>query len=76
MAPMLRSRAAMGRSVHEVHQSAQQTADPSYQAEVTLRHQLSIDDYTVHLQGRIDPGQYDQRDLDTKSRVGRKLGGI
>jgi hypothetical protein len=54
LAPMLRSRAAMGRSVHEVHQSAQQTADPSYRAEVTLRHQVSIDDYTVHLQGRID----------------------
>ena len=62
LAPMLRSRAAMGRSVHEVHQSAQQTADPSYRAEVTLRHQLSMDEYTVHLQGRID-GLYDEGPL-------------
>jgi len=54
LTPMLRSRAAMGRETHTVHQAAQQAALPSYRAEVTIRQQVLIDDYTVHLQGRID----------------------
>src|SRR5215470_13750552 len=59
--PMLRSRAAMGRQTHTVHQAAQQVALPSYRAEVTIRQQLLVDDYTVHLQGRID-GLYEDGD--------------
>ena len=62
LAPMLRTRAAMGRHVHADHQSTQQTADPDYRAEVTIRHQLQIESYTVHLQGRID-GLYDAGDM-------------
>src|SRR5712691_4542554 len=54
LTPMLRSRAAMGRENHVVHQAAQQAALRSYRAEVTIRQQLLVDDYTVHLQGRID----------------------
>ncbi|MEE8291873.1 MAG: helicase C-terminal domain-containing protein [Candidatus Tectomicrobia bacterium] len=58
LTPRLRSRAAMGRNVHEVHQAAQQTVQPSYQPEVSIRQQLLVDDYTVYIQGRID-GIYD-----------------
>ncbi len=58
MAPMLRSRAALGRQVHETHQTAQETADESYRSEVTIRHELQLDDHTVILQGRMD-GVYD-----------------
>ena len=54
LTPRLRTRAAMGRDTHVVHQAAQQEALPSYRAEVTIRQQLLVDDYTVHLQGRID----------------------
>jgi DNA excision repair protein ERCC-2 len=54
LTPRLRSRAAMGRETHVVHQAAQQAALPSYRAEVTIRQQLLVDDYTVHVQGRID----------------------
>ena len=54
LTPALRSRAAMGREVHTVHQAAQQETLPSYRAEVTIRQQCLVDDYTVHLQGRID----------------------
>src|SRR5438034_6583161 len=54
LTPRLRSRAAMGRETHTVHQAAQQAALPSYRAEVTIRQQFLVDDYTVHLQGRID----------------------
>src|SRR5437867_6863498 len=61
LTPMLRSRAAMGRETHVVHQAAQQAALPSYRAEVTIRQQLLVDDYTVHLQGRID-GLYEDGD--------------
>ena len=61
LTPMLRSRAAMGRQTHAVHQAAQQVALPSYRAEVTIRQQLLVDDYTVHLQGRID-GLYEDGD--------------
>src|ERR671933_336099 len=59
LTPMLRSRAAMGRETHAVHQAARQAALPSYRAEVTIRQQLLVDDYTVHLQGRID-GLYEE----------------
>src|SRR5713101_3158222 len=62
LTPMLRSRAAMGRETHVVHQAAQQAALPSYRAEVTIRQQLLVDDYTVHLQGRID-GLYADGDI-------------
>jgi DNA excision repair protein ERCC-2 len=55
---MLRSRAAMGRSAHDVHQEAQRTTQSSYRAEVTIRQQCHVDDYTVHIQGRMD-GLYD-----------------
>ncbi len=58
-AAVLRSRAAMGRTIHEVHQAAQQAAQPSYRAEVTVRYQVHLDDYTVHIQGRID-GLYEE----------------
>lgn len=58
MAPMLRSRAALGRQVHETHQSAQETADETYRAEVSIRHELQLDGHTVILQGRMD-GVYD-----------------
>jgi DNA excision repair protein ERCC-2 len=61
LAPMLRSRTAMGRETHVEHQAAQQAALPSYRAEVTVRQQLRIDEYTVHLQGRID-GLYEDGD--------------
>ena len=57
-APMLRSRAALGRQVHETHQSAQQATDETYRAEVSIRHEMTIDDYTVTVQGRVD-GVYD-----------------
>ena len=59
LTPALRSRAAMGREVHTVRQAAQQETVPSYRAEVTVRQQLLVDDYTVHLQGRID-GLYEE----------------
>lgn len=59
MAPMLRSRAALGRRVHETHQTAQQTVDETYRAEVSIRHGMTIDDHTVTLQGRMD-GVYDE----------------
>jgi DNA excision repair protein ERCC-2 len=52
--PMLRTRAAMGRETHVAHQTAQHEALPSYRAEVTIRQEWLIDDYTVHIQGRID----------------------
>src|ERR671922_221011 len=39
-----------------------QPALPSYRAEVTVRQQLLVDDYTVHLQGRID-GLYEDGDI-------------
>ena len=58
MAPMLRSRAALGRQVHETHQTAQQIADETYRAEVSIRHEMTLDDHTVILQGRVD-GIYD-----------------
>src|SRR5207249_6235408 len=61
LTPMLRSRAAMGRETHAVHQAAQQAALPSYRAEVTIRQQFLVEDYTVHLQGRID-GLYEDHD--------------
>src|SRR5947209_11831116 len=61
LTPMLRSRAAMGREVHAVHQAAQQATLPSYRAEVTIRQQFLLDDYTVHVQGRID-GLYEEND--------------
>ena len=54
LAARLRSRAAMGRDLHARYQAAQQSRIPSYQAEVTLRHQLHVDDYTVHVHGRLD----------------------
>jgi len=54
LTPLLRSRAAMGRATHTRHQAAQQADMPSYRAEVTIRQELHIDEYTVHLQGRID----------------------
>lgn len=54
LTPVLRSRAAMGREAHAAHQAAQHQALPSYRAEVAVRQQYCIDDYTVHLQGRID----------------------
>ena len=59
LAPLLRQRAAMGRQVHATHQEAQLVVQPSYRAEVTIQHQLTVDDYTVHIQGRID-GLYDE----------------
>ena len=34
---------------------------PSYRAEVTIRQQLLVDDYTVQIQGRID-GLYEDGD--------------
>ena len=61
LTPRLRTRAAMGRETHVVHQAAQQEVLPSYRAEVTIRQQLLVDDYTVHLQGRID-GLYEDDD--------------
>jgi DNA excision repair protein ERCC-2 len=51
---MLRQRASMGRQVHVAHQAEQRTVQPSYRAEVAIQHQLLVDDYTVHIQGRID----------------------
>lgn len=61
LAPLLRQRAALGRQVHAVHQEAQLATQPSYRAEVTIQHQLVVDDYTVHIQGRID-GLYNEGD--------------
>ena len=54
IAPMLRQRAAMGRHVHTVHQAEQLAVQPSYRAEVVMQHQMLVDAYTVHIQGRID----------------------
>ena len=62
LAPMLRQRATMGRQVHVTHQTEQRTVQPSYRAEVALHHQLVVDDYTVHIQGRID-GLYEAGDV-------------
>ena len=61
LAPRLRSRAAMGRDLHARYQAAQLSRIPSYQAEVTLRQQLEVDDYTVHVHGRLD-GLYEAGD--------------
>ena len=61
LVPRLRSRAAMGRDLHARYQTAQQSRIPSYQAEVTLRQQLQVDDYTVHVHGRLD-GLYEADD--------------
>ena len=61
LAPRLRSRAAMGRDLHARYQAAQQARIPSYQAEVTLRQQLEVDAYTVHVHGRLD-GLYEADD--------------
>lgn len=61
LAPRLRSRAAMGRDLHARHQAEQQSRIPSYQAEVTLRQQLQVDEYTVHVHGRLD-GLYESED--------------
>jgi DNA excision repair protein ERCC-2 len=61
LAPRLRQRAAMGRQVHAVHQAEQLAEQSSYRAEVTINHQLMVDDYTVHIQGRID-GLYEAED--------------
>jgi DNA excision repair protein ERCC-2 len=61
VAPMLRQRAALGRQVHTTHQAEQLAHQPSYRAEVTIQHQLLVDAYTVHLQGRID-GLYEDGD--------------
>jgi DNA excision repair protein ERCC-2 len=54
LAPRLRQRAAMGRQVHSTHQAEQLAEMPTYHAEVAIHHQLVVDDYTVHVQGRID----------------------
>ena len=54
LAPRLRSRAGMGRDLHARYQAAQQSRIPSYQAEVTLRQQMQVDDYNVHVHGRLD----------------------
>ena len=62
MSPMLRSRAALGRRVHETHQTAQQSVDETYRAEVSIRHEMIIDDHTVVLQGRVD-GVYDDGEM-------------
>ena len=61
LAPRLRTRAAMGRDLHARYQEAQQSRIPSYQAEVTLRQQLEVDEYTVHVHGRLD-GLYEADD--------------
>ena len=61
LVPRLRSRAAMGRDLHARYQAAQQSRLPAYQAEVTLRQQLQVDDYTVHVHGRLD-GLYEADD--------------
>ncbi|MEE8305578.1 MAG: DEAD/DEAH box helicase, partial [Candidatus Tectomicrobia bacterium] len=61
LAPMLRQRAAMGRQVHTDHQAAQLAAHDAYRAEVTIRHERVVDDYTVHIQGRLD-GLYEEGD--------------
>ena len=58
MAPMLRSRAALGRQAHTQRQSAQQSVDETYHAEVSIRHEMTLDGHTVILHGRID-GVYD-----------------
>ncbi|HEY7494810.1 MAG TPA: PD-(D/E)XK nuclease family protein, partial [Candidatus Tectomicrobia bacterium] len=54
LTPMLRQRATMGQQAHTAHQAAQLAVQPSYRAEVTVQHQLVVDNYTVHIQGRID----------------------
>ena len=61
LVPRLRSRAAMGRDLHARYQATQQSRLPAYQAEVTLRQQLQVDDYTVHVHGRLD-GLYEADD--------------
>ena len=52
----------MGRDLHARYQAAQQSRLPAYQAEVTLRQQLQVDDYTVHVHGRLD-GLYEADDV-------------
>lgn len=54
LTPRLRQRAAMGRQVHTTHQTEQLATQDSYRAEVTIHQQRVVDDYTVHIQGRID----------------------
>ena len=54
LTPRLRQRAQMGRQAHTAHQSAQLASQETYRAEVTIHQQRAVDDYTVHIQGRID----------------------
>ena len=61
LTPRLRSRAALGRDLHIQYQAERQSRIPSYQAEVTLRQRLQVDDYTVHVHGRLD-GLYEADD--------------
>ena len=39
---------------YTVHQAEQLAVQPSYRAEVVMQHQMLVDAYTVHIQGRID----------------------
>ncbi|MCB9665406.1 MAG: hypothetical protein H6732_14940 [Alphaproteobacteria bacterium] len=49
-----RARMAAGRAVHEHWQAARAGDDAGFQAEVTLRHTLEVDGWTVELSGRVD----------------------
>jgi DNA excision repair protein ERCC-2 len=62
LAPMLRQRAAMGRQVHVAHQAEQRAVQPSYRAEVAIQHRRVVDEYTVHIHGRID-GLYSEGEV-------------
>lgn len=63
LTPMLRTRAALGRATHQAHQAAQSEAVESYQAEVTVQQEWQVDDYTVHITGRLDGLYEDQGTL-------------
>ncbi len=48
------ARLELGRRVHQRVQAARQTALPDYRCEVELRGELTVDGFTLRLQGRID----------------------
>jgi len=49
-----KARLAAGREAHAVHQGEQGAADAAYRAEVRLKHQIAVGEWTAILHGRVD----------------------
>ncbi len=47
-------RLKLGQEAHREYQDLRREVDPSFQSEVTLKHQVVVDDWTVQITGRID----------------------